>query len=116
MRRTCPAFSWALQCTAKGLEDAASDSGHPQRLGPGRQLDHFALTGLPANGTLYLDAAHTQSVQPGMPSPVGPGGTTTLYFVPAPTGTARPISYTATDNTGLDLVPGEGEHRGHRGG
>jgi hypothetical protein len=60
---------------------------------------------LPTNGTLYLDAAHTQPVVPGTPIPAGAGGTTTLYFVPLPTGTAPPTSLHRTDNDNLASPP-----------
>jgi VCBS repeat-containing protein len=65
----------------------------------------FTLSGLPANGTLYLDAAMTQ-IAPAGAALAASGNSLTLYFKPPFNWNgATTFNYTATDNSGATSAP-----------
>ncbi|MBL8446829.1 MAG: retention module-containing protein [Zoogloeaceae bacterium] len=88
----------AQNVTANGLEDAASIPVTLSASDPDGVVVSYTIDSLPANGTLYSDAALTQVV--GVGTQVS---SATLYFVPAPnfhgdTG----FNYHATDDEALN--------------
>ncbi|MBK6653636.1 MAG: tandem-95 repeat protein [Zoogloea sp.] len=87
--------------TASGAEDPATPI--PVTL-TGADVDgavtSLTLADLPANGTLYRDAAMTQPVTAGTPL-AATAGAVTLYFQPAPNWNgSTSFHFTATDNNG----------------
>jgi Mg-chelatase subunit ChlD len=65
----------------------------------------FTLSSLPANGTLYLDAAMTQAAPTGT-ALLASGNSLTLYYKPLPNWNgSTAFNYTATDNLGLVSTP-----------
>jgi VCBS repeat-containing protein len=87
----------AQDVTASGPEDAASIAVALAGTDVDGTIANYILHSLPANGTLYTDAALTQLAVVGTAYPVA-----TLYFVPAPqfSGSVS-FSYTVTDDGGL---------------
>jgi hypothetical protein len=92
--------------TANGTEDDASIAITLTGSDVDGAVATFRLAGLPANGTLYTDAALTSAAAAGVDYPAI-GNALTLYFAPAAdwNGTTS-FQYTATDGGGLsDATP-----------
>ncbi len=88
--------------TSNGIEDTAvAVSLSASDPDTGDFIYDFILSSLPANGTLYLDAALTVVAQAG--SLVGPiGNGATVYFIPdADWNGTTSLQYAAKDSTGL---------------
>jgi hypothetical protein len=91
--------------SASGLEDAASIAITLTGTDVEGPVDHFALTDLPASGTLYLDAALTTPVQSNTDYAAA-DGQLTLYFVPdADWNGSTTFQYSAHDGQQADPTP-----------
>jgi VCBS repeat-containing protein len=100
--------------TASGAEDPATPI--PVTL-TGADVDgavtSLTLADLPANGTLYRDAAMTQPVTTGTPL-AATAGAVTLYFQPTPNWNgSTSFHFTATDNNGGSSPPGYRHRQRH---
>ncbi|MEW6134068.1 MAG: VCBS domain-containing protein, partial [Pseudomonadota bacterium] len=91
----------AAPVAASGAEDAAAISVTLSASDIDGSIASYTITSLPANGTLYADAALTTVVNAG-----DAVSAATLYFVPAANwnGTTS-FDYTATDDGGLASAP-----------
>ncbi|MCW7541970.1 tandem-95 repeat protein [Aquabacterium sp. A7-Y] len=90
--------------SASGNEDAASIAVTLTGSDIDGTVASFRLAGLPANGTLYRDAAMTQAVVAGTDLAAS-GNSLTLYFRPSSNWNgSTSFQYSATDNSGSTSV------------
>ncbi|TPM96043.1 type I secretion C-terminal target domain-containing protein, partial [Mesorhizobium sp. B2-1-5] len=99
-----PAHPETNAVSASGAEDALDVAITLTGSDGDGTVTSFKITSLPTNGTLYLDAAHTQAIALGGSVPAG---TSMIHFVPTANYNGQAtFQYAAFDNDGLqDSTP-----------
>ncbi|WP_246679305.1 DUF5801 repeats-in-toxin domain-containing protein [Mesorhizobium sp. B1-1-6] len=99
-----PAHPETNAVSASGAEDALDIAVTLAGSDGDGTVTSFKITSLPTNGTLYLDAAHTQAIA--LNGSV-PAGTSTIHFAPTANYNGQvTFHYAAVDNDGLqDSTP-----------